>query len=303
MTILQTLMSYLSSHPQPLKQPSSSLHLAQYAPIFLSSSEATRDTQETWFLYEQLFLGSLRCEDNQSAQLCLQRLGDRFGVDSPRVRALTGLYDEATASSRPALEDILKRYNTILRDNPTNMPIEKRRITLLQSLGRTDEAITALTKLLAHSPTDAEAWSHLAVLYRSQGLYAQSAFCLEECLLVYPNAYNIHARLGETAYIGAANNESEALAEAARYFCRSVELCEWYLRGWYGLRLVTDRMLANGSGKAMPTKTVEGLNATATEKLAEIVRRASSGEDGWQGFDAGELEAAKELIAQRSIVR
>jgi len=67
--------------------------------------------------------------------------------------------------------------------------------------------------------------------------------------------------------------------------------------------LVTDRMLANGSGKAMPTKTVEGLNATATEKLAEIVRRASSGEDGWQGFDAGELEAAKELIAQRSIVR
>lgn len=304
MAILQTLMAYLSAHPQPLKQPASSLQLAQHAPIFLPSSEATKDTQETWFLYEQLFLATLRCEDDPSARLCLQRLGDRFGADSPRIRALTGLYDEATATSRPALEDILKRYNAFLRDDPTNMPIEKRRIVLLQSLGRIEETITALTKLLAHSPTDAEAWSHLAALYRSQGLYAQSAFCLEEVLLVHPNAYNIHARLGETVYITcAAKNDPELLAESARYFCRSVELCEWYLRGWYGLRLVTSRILSSGNSNGMPTKTVEGLNTKATEKLAEIVRRAGSGEDGWQGFDVGELEAARELIAQEPVVR
>jgi tetratricopeptide (TPR) repeat protein len=304
MGILQTLMSYLSAHPQPLKNPSSSLHLAQYAPIFLSSSEATKDTQETWFIYEQLLLASLRAEDDHSARLCLQRLGDRFGADSPRVRALTGLYDEATATSPSGLEEILKRYDTILKDDPTNTPIEKRRIALLESLGRPDEAISALTKLLQHSPTDAEAWSHLAALYRTQGLYAQSTFCLEEVLLIHPNAYNIHARLGETAYI-AAGNDAEALADAVRYFCRSVELCEWYLRGWYGLRLVTDKILSTptSSKSSMDRKTVEGLNAKATEKLAEILRRASSGEKGWQGFDDGELEAARELIAQEPVAR
>jgi tetratricopeptide (TPR) repeat protein len=304
MGILQTLMSYLSAHPQPLRSPSSSLHLAQYAPIFLSSSEAAKDTQETWFVYEQLLLASLRSEDDHSARLCLQRLGDRFGADSPRVRALTGLFDEATATSRTALEDILKRYNAILRDDPTNTPIEKRRIALMESLGRPDEAIAALTKLLQHSPTDAEAWSHLATLYRAQGLYAQSTFCLEEVLLIHPNAYNIHARLGETAYIGAGNDE-EALTEAVRYFCRSVELCEWYVRGWYGLRLVTDKILStatNGKG-SMDRKTVEGLNAKATGRLAEILRRASSGEKGWQGFDGGELEAVRELIAEERIAR
>ncbi|KAI5815835.1 hypothetical protein BZA77DRAFT_314408 [Pyronema omphalodes] len=301
MTILQTLMSYLSLHPQPLKTPLTSLQLAQHAPAFLSSTDASRDTQEVWFLYEQLLLNSLRCEDDSSAKLCLQRLGDRFGVKTSRVRALTGLYDEATASSKPVLEDILKRYNKLLSEDPTNTPIEKRRITLLQSLGRPDEAITALTKLVAHSPTDAEAWSHLAEMYKEQGLYSQSVFCLEEVLLIHPNAYNIHARLGELAYIQAltGGSEAEGCADAVRYFCRSVELCEWYLRGWYGLRLVTDRILEQG-GKGMKKETVEGLNLKATKRLAEIVRRATAGEEGWKGFDPAEVQAAKELLEPAS---
>jgi tetratricopeptide (TPR) repeat protein len=303
MGILGTLMTYLTAHPQPLKQPTSSLHLAQYAPVFLASPEATKDTQETWFLYEQLLLASLRTKDDHSARLCLQRLGDRFGLDSPRIQALTGLYDEATATSRQSLEDILRRYDSILKSDPTNSPVEKRRIALLQSLGRPEDAISALTKLLEYSPTDAEAWAHLAPLYRSQGMYAQSIFCLEEVLLIQPNAYNVHACLGETVFIAASNNDADALAEAARYFCRSVELCEWYLRGWYGLRLVTDRILSLSVKNGMDIKKAEGLNEKATQMLAEIVRRATVGEHGWQGFDAGEVEAARELIKREDIPR
>jgi ER membrane protein complex subunit 2 len=69
--------------------------------------------------------------------------------------------------------------------------IHKRRITLLKSLGQTQEAITQLVGLLDVSPTDAEAWAELADLYLTQGLTDQAVFCLEEVLLIVPNAWNV----------------------------------------------------------------------------------------------------------------
>ncbi|KAI5783530.1 hypothetical protein EDC01DRAFT_632092 [Geopyxis carbonaria] len=306
MGILKPILEYLSLHPQQLQDPVASLHLAQQAPAFLASSEATNDSQETWIVYERLFLACLRVQDDHSARLLLQRLGDRFGVESSRVRALAGLQDEATASSRHELEEVLFRYEKVLSKDPTNMPIEKRRVTLLQSLGRTEHAITALTKTLEHSPTDAESWSQLASLYRAQGLYTQSIFCLEEVLLIHPNAYNIHARLGETTLISGSLDDLEALSLSTRYFCRSVELCEWYIRGWYGLKLVTDSIMAawlakpgKSVGDLIDLKTAEFLNEKAFSKLGEILRRAKSGDSGWQGFNQGELDAASELIEVR----
>jgi hypothetical protein len=51
----------------------------------------------------------------------------------------------------------------------------------------------------------------------------------------------MHARLGEVLFIAASANESAAekyLTESMRRFCRSIELCDDYLRGYYGLKLV-----------------------------------------------------------------
>ena len=67
----------------------------------------------------------------------------------------------------------------------------KRRIALLSTLGRINDAIDALVELLDASPTDIEAWSELADLYLSQGLFSQAEYCLEEVLLVAPNAWNV----------------------------------------------------------------------------------------------------------------
>lgn len=138
-------------------------------------------------------------------------------------------------------------------------PIAKRRIALLKTLKRIPEAITALNQFLDSSPTDAEAWAELAELFISQGMYLQGIFAVEEVLLITPNAWNvsfvpiwclwpvlilaqIHARLGEILYMAASTNESGSekyLAQSMRRFCRSVELCDDYLRGYYGLTLVS----------------------------------------------------------------
>lgn len=109
-----------------------------------------------------------------------------------------------------------------------------------------------------------------------------------------------------------ASNDSQQkyFAESVKRFCRSVELCEDYLRGYYGLKKVTDQLLqdsTNNSKKgrtendafSLPEQaTIEKLNLAATDKLAEIVRRNTAGEPGWQGYKAEEIEAAKELIAK-----
>lgn len=70
-------------------------------------------------------------------------------------------------------------------------PVRKRKIALLRSMSRSSDAIAALVELLDSSPTDAEAWAELSDLYLTQSLYSQAIYCLEEVLLITPNAWNV----------------------------------------------------------------------------------------------------------------
>jgi tetratricopeptide (TPR) repeat protein len=146
-------------------------------------------------------------------------------------------------------------------------------------MGRLSDAASALVQLLGFSPTDAEAWSELSDVYLSQGLYPQAIYAMEEVLVLAPNAWNvchpttaiardlspmlmqpvqIHARLGELHYMNAtapgagSGSYQKSMAEAIKRFSRSIELCDDYLRGYYGLKLVSPstcdiRMAADNS--------------------------------------------------------
>ena len=60
------------------------------------------------------------------------------------------------------------------------------------------------------------------------------------------NCRKIHARLGELLFTSAGtdgstgkdNTTEKYLLESVRRFSRSIELCDDYLRGYYGLKLV-----------------------------------------------------------------
>lgn len=57
------------------------------------------------------------------------------------------------------------------------------------------------------------------------------------------------------------------------------------------------RQSKSEDGTPLPEiKSIELLNEKATAKLSEIVRRGVAGETGWQGYDAAELIAARELL-------
>lgn len=56
----------------------------------------------------------------------------------------------------------------------------------------------------------------------------------------------MHARLGEILYMSASQSGGpdqspviESVTHAMRQFCRSIELCDDYLRGYYGLKVVS----------------------------------------------------------------
>ncbi|KAM0722026.1 hypothetical protein Q7P37_002952 [Cladosporium fusiforme] len=319
-------MSFTLLSPPTNTTPESALHLSQAAPSFFASQSSftlpwplsllsASESQEKWQIYHNIFTACLQTGDNESAYLCLEELTDRFGKSNERVMALNGLYEEATAKNEQELQAVLERYEELLAEDPTLFAVQKRRAALLRSMGKTSEAATALTELLDASPTDAEGWSELADLYLTQGLYEQAIFCWEEVLLVTPNAWNIHARLGEALFLAANKAEGaeqiKGLSEAMRRFCRSIELCDDYLRGYYGLKLTTNRLIpllsSTKTSKSPDTElpppsvqTAEKLNQAATAHLASIVRRSKSGEKGWDGYSEAELIAAHELLGRDS---
>lgn len=122
----------------------------------------------------------------------------------------------------------------------------------------------------------------------------------------------IHARLGEVLLMATdsgAEGSRGYLAEALKRFSRSIELCDDYLRGYYGLKRTTDKILSEEKPSkdraeddfSLPDrKVVEKLNAVATDKLGEIVRRHAGGETGWQGYNADEITAARALLQKTS---
>ncbi|TKA26295.1 hypothetical protein B0A50_05074 [Salinomyces thailandicus] len=314
--------------PPTDSNPQHTLALSQRAAAYSKSQQSSftlpyplsllsnTESQEKWATYENIFLACLRTGDNDSAYLCLEELTDRFGRTNERIMALQGLYKEATAQSQEQLEGVMREYDEILKANGAVFSIRKRRIALLKSMGRAAEAMSDLVSLLDVSPTDAEAWAELSDMYLQQGLYEQAVYCLEEVLLVMPNAWNMHAKLGEVLFLSAQKMEGgdqlKTLVESMRRSCRSIELCDDYLRGYYGLKLSTSRLLEALDGAVKPQKSssdpvagdlappsvesVKKLNQVATAKLSEIVRRASSGEKGWDGYNEAEVKAARELI-------
>lgn len=119
----------------------------------------------------------------------------------------------------------------------------------------------------------------------------------------------------------------QQLTESVKRFSRSIELCDDYLRGYYGLKLVsvpsaraegrqliayqvTNKLLKEPSKPSRQVdsddwtlpdaSTTQKLNELATQKLAEIVRRNGAQERLWQGYDESEVAAARDLLSKES---
>lgn len=300
--------------------PPTALALSQKAPLILANPPTSslpwplsllfsRETPESWAIHENLFLSALRTGDESSAAQILSRLEQRFGQRNERIVTLRGIYNEATATSTAELENVFNGYEKILRDDPTNVNIRKRRVAVLKALDRPADAITAVTVLLQNSPTDVEAWAEASELYATQAAWGQAIYCGEEVLLFAPLSWAAHAHVATLHYLSTASSTPpslSALALSLKHFCRAAELNAGYLRAFYGLKIVAAKLLPflsdaqrdTDDDVPLPTlAAVQKLDELATRKLGEFIRAWGS-KSGKSGYDEAEIIAARELLGR-----
>lgn len=107
-------LSFSQQTAQHLGKYGSTKALIQFP--FVSNIETT----EVWTMYESYLVSCLRTGDDKAAHQCLEKLIGRFSPTNERVMGLQGMYREAVAEDRFALERILKEYNDVLAEDPVN---------------------------------------------------------------------------------------------------------------------------------------------------------------------------------------
>ncbi|CAA18435.2 TPR repeat protein oca3 [Schizosaccharomyces pombe] len=192
---------------------------------------------EIWDVYQKVFIAALTTGETVLAKKCWNRLNDRFHK-SPRVEGLYGMFLEATASEK----DAMSYYNSKLSEDPTHTVIYKRKLALLRSMGQTKECIQGLINYLDTFYNDLEAWAELADIYVSVEAFESAIFCYEEMVLLQPFEPRLFARLGDLYFVLAQSNATNYWF-SLKHYCRSVEICEEYFHGWFGISKCCQQLL------------------------------------------------------------
>lgn len=124
-------------------------------------------------------------------------------------------------------------------------------------------------------------------------------------ILPHADTIQVHAHLASHFYLSSSTS-LPSLTLSLRHFARSVELNDSYLRGYYGLKFVAQKMLpllsettkravSDDADVAPPTvEAVRKLEELATRRLAEMVRLHAAGKG--KGWDEGEVGAVREML-------
>ncbi|KAF1318607.1 Inactive purple acid phosphatase 29, partial [Globisporangium splendens] len=193
----------------------------------LVQNHSWRLGSDIWAIYEQVFVAALDLHDDELA-------------DEQR-----GEYAKA--------EEI---YDEVLKGNPANALMSKRKIAILKAQKKTQDMIVALNDYLRNFQTDQAAWLELAETYLSIGAYRYGAFCYEELILLNPMDAIFHSRLADIySTIGGLDN----LRVARKHYSHSLEINKHKnVRGFIGLLACTKAIAAHRNYK--PEADDAGLN-------------------------------------------
>ncbi|KAJ1853208.1 tetratricopeptide repeat domain-containing protein [Coemansia sp. RSA 1822] len=253
------------------RRPFAVLKLAE--PL-LNTSGVSRAGDDAWLVYEQVFVSAIDEGQIELAKAVLVILRTRF-PSSQRVKRLYGMINEAVGHP----DEAKTIYKEMLETDETNVLASKRLIALLKAYGHIGETVKQLVAYLDIHNNDFEAWLELSNLYLTQSLYPQAAFCMEEVILQQPANHYFHLCYAEISY--SMGNFDLALKE----YLRVVELSTDNVRGFYGIKLVADRIR---DVRAKPKRdqnariddapqpaTLDRLSQLATERLVAAYNSAN----------------------------
>jgi tetratricopeptide (TPR) repeat protein len=218
---------------------------------------------EVWVIHEQVLTAALDTGDIKLAEKSLKCLQDRFSKNSARVKRLEGLIMEG----KEEFEEALVYYDELLKDNPSDTLVIKRKIAIYKAQGEMAMAIDQLVELLEMTMADYESWSELADLYITQHQYDKAAFCLEELILSNPHNYVYHQQYAEVCYT---QNTLESLEIARKYYCASLKLNPSNLRSLYGLYQTSVKLAKHPKAKKESKIKNEDMAKWTASQLLEL---------------------------------
>lgn len=168
---------------------------------------------------EQLIESAIHLNKLALASHHLSSLSLKF-PNSKRVGLLQGLLLEKQS---PDLA--FTHYTALLETYPTLLKARKRIIALSPK----ETQINLLVEHLDVFSGDQEAWSYLAELYESNGLFDQACFCVEEMIMGRPTVHFNYTRIGRLLLL---RGEFKL---GLKYYCRAVELCDSDVVGLKGI--------------------------------------------------------------------
>jgi len=199
--------------------------VVKYA-IPLLRDSAHKLGNEEWLVREQLVMAGLDIYDARIVSTHFDAIKGRF-PNSKRTLKLKATVLEGQGH----FENEEKILKAILKDEPTDVVARKRRVAMLKSQGRHDQAIAALNTYLRCFMADEEAWLDLANMYIRAGLIEQAVFCLEDVLLA--DRYNMHMF---TKYADAMYTQGDYIT-AKKYYVYSLSISSGVrnIRALFGL--------------------------------------------------------------------
>lgn len=166
-------------------------------------------------IYEQICIAALDEGDLSLAEDILAKLTKKF-KKSQRVSRLQGMCLEA----KEQYAEALVVYEEVLKENPANSLVMKRKVAVYCAQDKITEAVTELHSILRLFPADTASWIELAELHASQGDYSAAAHCYEEIVLLDPHNPHAHTRLAD-CYVKTKSIEN--LIQARKHYSASLE--------------------------------------------------------------------------------
>eukprot|EP00796_Vickermania_ingenoplastis_P011242 gene11242-7811_t len=232
-------------------------------------------------IYEMVVMEALGAGKRDVAKEYLGLLQKRFGKSSQRIRLLEGMCLEAEGK----IPEAKRHYGEMLKADPGCRPVVQRLSTIEKSQGHLREAIRILENELIfvdenkdkHSylelyPTDASAFTELALLYYEIGDLDKSIYYTEGEVLTDNDSYALHIRLAELYY------QKKEFAKSLASYAYSLLMNNNpnNTRAAYGLRQAAFKLLflhRTGTSKITDEterKEVEELHELVGKKLKTI---------------------------------
>ena len=166
-------------------------------------------------LYEQICIAALEEDETSLAEEYLTKLTKTF-KSSQRVSRLQGMCLEA----KEMFTEALALYDEVLKENPANSLIKKRKVAIYRAQDKNTDAVAELHSILRLFPADTSSWIELAELHTSLSEYPSAAHCYEEVILIDPHNPHAHTRLAD-CYVQMESVENLILAR--KHYSTSLE--------------------------------------------------------------------------------